>query len=68
MFGVSKIIRTGDVLGVHLRAGRVKHPKTGKDLGTKVLTKGWVRVLIAQETSATAVVGSYAMPGWLARR
>lgn len=49
-------IKPGDMLGIHRRLGKVKHPRTGKTLGTKVITTGWARVILAHETSASAVV------------
>lgn len=49
-------VKPGDVLSIHRPADKVKHPKTGKTLGTKVITLGWARVIMAQETSAQAVV------------
>lgn len=49
-------IKPGDVFTVHKLGRNVKHPKTGKTLGRKVVTSGWVRVILVQETSATAVV------------
>lgn len=49
-------VKAGDVFTVHRPSVDVKHPKTGKNLGLKVVTTGWVRVIMAQETSATAVV------------
>lgn len=49
-------IKPGDTFSIHRAGSKVKHPKTGKTLGTKVITKGWLRVILAQETSATAVV------------
>jgi LysM repeat protein len=49
-------IKAGDVFSVHGIGYKVKHPRTGRTLGTKVYTKGWARVILVQETSATAVV------------
>jgi hypothetical protein len=49
-------IRAGDVFSIHHRAYPVKHPVSGKTLGRKVETTGWVRVLLVQEESSTAVV------------
>lgn len=49
-------IKPGDVFTTHKLGKNVKHPRTGKDMGRKVVTSGWVRVILVQETSATAVV------------
>lgn len=64
-------IKAGDVLMLHHAAYTVKHPVSGKNLGRKVEPTGWIRVLLVQENSATAVVeracidihtGDYAKP------
>ena len=34
----------------------MKHPDTGTNIGTKVETTGWVRVILVQENSSTAVI------------
>jgi hypothetical protein len=49
-------VRAGDVYTIHHAAYKVKHPMNGRTLGTKVETQGWLRVILTQETSATAVV------------
>jgi LysM domain len=49
-------VKEGDVYSLHHVAYNLKHPVTGKHLGTKVETTGWARILLAQENSATAVV------------
>lgn len=49
-------VKPGDVFTTHKLEARVKHPRTGKNMGRKVVTSGWVRVILVQETSATAVV------------
>jgi len=49
-------IKPGDVFSIHAPLYKVKHPRSHKTIGTHIATKGWVRVLLAQETSATAVV------------
>lgn len=49
-------VKVGDVYTIHHPAYKVKHPITGKTLGTKVETAGWVRVLLVSESSSTAVV------------
>ena len=49
-------IKPGDTFSIHRPGSKVTHPRTGKTLGTKVITTGWLRVILAQETSSTAVV------------
>ncbi len=49
-------LKPGDVLSLHAPQYTVKHPKSHKTVGTHIATKGWVRVLLVQETSATAVI------------
>jgi hypothetical protein len=49
-------IKPGDVFTTHRLGDTVKHPRGGSTLGRKVVTSGWVRVILVQETSATAVV------------
>jgi len=49
-------IKPGDVFTTHKLGHNVKHPLGGRTLGRKVVTTGWVRVILVQETSATAIV------------
>jgi len=49
-------VRAGDELTILRRVGEVKHPTTGRDLGEFVQRLGKVRVMIAHETSATAMI------------
>jgi hypothetical protein len=49
-------LKPGDVFSVHRVRGSVKHPTKGGSVGTLVNTKGWLRVILVQETSATAVI------------
>lgn len=49
-------IKPGDLLSIHSKGHALKHPRTGKTVGVKVMTKGWVRVIASEETSAMAVV------------
>jgi hypothetical protein len=53
--GSSGGVKPGDVFSVHRMAHKVKNVN-GKTLGTKVLTLGWIRVILAKDNSATAVV------------
>ena len=49
-------IKAGDVLMMHHGSYTVKHPESGRNLGHKIEPTGWVRVLLVQENSSTAVV------------
>jgi LysM repeat protein len=49
-------VKTGDVYMAQFNAYKVKHPATGKVLGTKIQPTGWVRVVLVEEKSATVVV------------
>ena len=49
-------LRAGDMFQVQRRAGPVVHPASGAEIGTLVRRMGRVRVLIAHETTATAVI------------
>jgi hypothetical protein len=49
-------VRAGDVYSLHHASYPVRHPVSGAKLGKKVETTGWVKVILVQEDSATAVV------------
>jgi hypothetical protein len=49
-------VRAGDLYSLHHASYPVRHPVTGDGLGKKVETTGWVKVILVQEDSATAVV------------
>jgi hypothetical protein len=49
-------VKVGDVFTAHHSVYKVKHPISTRRLGTKVETTGWVRVLLVQESTATAIV------------
>lgn len=49
-------VKAGDMFLIRHTAYKVKHPETGKSLGTKIETLGWLRVILVQETSATGIV------------
>jgi len=49
-------VKSGDVYTIHHNTYVVKHPESGDKLGTKVEVKGWLRVLLVTEDSATAIV------------
>ena len=49
-------VRAGDLYSLHHASYVVRHPVTSRKIGTKVETTGWVKVILVQEDSATAVV------------
>jgi len=54
--GANAGVKAGDVYTLHHATYEVKHPETGRNIGTKIETNGWVRVVLVQENTATAVV------------
>jgi LysM domain len=49
-------VKPGDVFSIHHTAYPVKHPVSGKTIGRKVETTGWLRVLLVEENTSTVVV------------
>ena len=49
-------VRAGDLYSLHHVAYDVEHPAGGRRVGTKVETTGWLKVVLVQEDTATAVV------------
>ncbi len=49
-------VKAGDLYTLHHVAYAVRHPVTGKRLGTKIETTGWVKVILVQENTACAVI------------
>jgi len=49
-------VKAGDVYLAHHPSYDVKHPNTGHTIGHKVETTGWVRVILVQENSSTAII------------
>ncbi len=49
-------VRAGDLYSLHHASYPVKHPVTGRRIGTKVETTGWVKVILVQEDTASAVI------------
>jgi hypothetical protein len=49
-------IKPGDVFTIHHKMYAVQHPKGGRNMGTKISTVGWARVILTLPKSATAVV------------
>jgi hypothetical protein len=54
--GSNSGVKAGELYSVHHAAYPVRHPVSGKKLGTKVETVGWLQVILVQENSAAAVV------------
>ena len=54
--GSSSGVKAGDVYNALRPLGKIKHPVTGRTLGTKIMVAGWLRVILAQENAATAVI------------
>ena len=49
-------IKAGDVFSFHHALYAVKHPATGKRIGTKVETTGWGRAILVEENVSTVIV------------
>jgi hypothetical protein len=49
-------VKAGDLYSLHHVAYSVKHPVSGRKIGTKIETTGWVKVILVQEDTACAVV------------
>lgn len=49
-------VKAGDLYTLHHSVYPLKHPVSGKKLGTKVETTGWVKVILVQEDTACAVI------------
>jgi hypothetical protein len=54
--GANSGVKAGDLYSLHHVAYTLRHPVTGKKLGTKVETTGWVRVILVQDDTACAVI------------
>jgi hypothetical protein len=49
-------VKAGDLYTMHHPVYPLKHPVTGKKLGTKIETTGWLKVILVQEDTACAVI------------
>jgi hypothetical protein len=49
-------VKPGDLYTMHHVAYPLRHPVSGKKIGTKVETTGWAKVLVVTENSACAIV------------
>jgi hypothetical protein len=54
--GTNAGIKAGDVFAFEQSTYPVKHPVSGKVLGTKIEPTGWGRVILVQESSASVIV------------
>ena len=54
--GTNAGVKAGDVYTLQHATYTVKHPETGRNIGLKIETTGWVRVILVQENTATVVV------------
>jgi hypothetical protein len=54
--GSNSGVKAGELYSVHHASYPVHHPASGRKIGTKVETLGWVQVILVQENSAAAVV------------
>lgn len=49
-------VKAGDVYSIQHAAYKVKHPASGKGLGTKIEVTGWGRIILVTESSASLLV------------
>ena len=49
-------VKPGDLYTIHHVTYEVKHPDTRRTIGHKVETTGWLRVVLVQENSASAII------------
>jgi hypothetical protein len=49
-------VKAGDLYSLHHVSYPVRHPVSGSRIGTKVETTGWVKVILVQEDTASAVI------------
>ena len=54
--GANAGVKAGDLYTLHHEAYPVRHPVSGRKIGTKIDTTGWVKVLLVQDDTACAVV------------
>jgi hypothetical protein len=54
--GSNSGVKAGDLYTLHHVAYPVRHPVSGKKIGTKVETTGWVKVITVQDDTACAVI------------
>lgn len=49
-------VKAGDLYSLHHVVGPAHHPITGRKLGTRIETTGWLKVILVEENSACAVI------------
>ena len=49
-------VKPGDVFSMHRILTPIRHPSSGRRIGPKVLTVGWVRVILTESKASSAVV------------
>jgi len=49
-------VKAGDLYSLHHVSYPVKHPFSGRKIGTKIETTGWLKVILVQENTACAVI------------
>lgn len=54
--GTNAGVKAGDVYTLQHATYTVKHPETGRSIGTKIEVTGWARVILVQENTATVFV------------
>ncbi|HXK10361.1 MAG TPA: LysM peptidoglycan-binding domain-containing protein [Vicinamibacteria bacterium] len=54
--GANAGVKAGDLYSLQHEAYTVKHPVSGKKIGMKIETTGWVKVIMVQDDSACAVI------------
>jgi len=54
--GSNEGLKAGDAYLLHHESYKVKHPRSGKTIGTKVETTGWGHVILVENSSSTIIV------------
>ena len=54
--GSNSGVKAGEIYSIQHAAYPIRHPVSGKRLGTKIETTGWLQVILVEEGSAIAVV------------
>jgi len=54
--GSNSGVKAGELYSIHHSTYAVRHPESGRKIGTKIETQGWLQVILVQENVAAAVV------------
>jgi hypothetical protein len=54
--GTNAGVKAGDVYTIQHASYEVKHPETGRQVGRKIETTGWGRVILAEEASSVLLI------------